>query len=121
VLAWEVTGTTDGPAILLVDDSPTSRMVLAKHLTAGKFRVFLADSAVRALRFMKTNPDLDLVVSDLFMPEMNGLQLKDKIDRWRGSPIPFLPPPASGAGETPRPRRGKGWGGSGSKAGHRRP
>lgn len=90
VLAWEYVTKNTGPLVLAVDDSATSRMLLCVMLAEGNFRPHTADTAINALRYLKSNPDVDVIISDLFMPGMNGLQFKDSVDRWRGSPLPFV-------------------------------
>jgi CheY-like chemotaxis protein len=66
---------TGGPVILLVDDSPIDRRLMTRLLEAdGQFRLFEASDGVEALEILQTTP-ADLVVTDLQMPNMNGLQL----------------------------------------------
>ena len=61
--------------ILIVDDSPTSRMIIQRcvemsGVTAGSF-VF-AENGLDALSVMSDNGDIDLVFSDINMPKMDG-------------------------------------------------
>ena len=79
-----------GKQILVVDDSPTMRNLLAKLLTLRGHRVLYADSAALALRILDNNVRVDLVVSDLIMPGMDGFELKYEIDRQRLFPMPFV-------------------------------
>jgi len=69
--------------VLLVEDSPSVRSVAAIYLRAAGFQILEAGSGEEALglwhecRFR--GPRLDLVVTDVIMPRMSGLQLADQI------------------------------------------
>ena len=61
--------------ILVVDDMSTSRGLLLQALdTLGIRNVSYATDGKDAMQKARTNPP-HLVLSDLYMPEMNGLQL----------------------------------------------
>ena len=59
--------------ILIVDDSAIDRMIISKMMV--DFDVITAVNGIEGLRIIDENPDIDLVILDLFMPEMNGFQL----------------------------------------------
>jgi CheY-like chemotaxis protein len=59
--------------ILVVDDSAIDRMIISNML--DDFDVMDASNGIEALRAIDEDPDIDLVILDLFMPEMNGFQL----------------------------------------------
>lgn len=63
------------PSVLIVDDSPVERKLLCEYLRAhSDWRVFDAANGEEALaRVAETKPDL--VVTDLNMPVMDGLEL----------------------------------------------
>jgi diguanylate cyclase (GGDEF)-like protein/PAS domain S-box-containing protein len=62
--------------ILLVDDSPTQRMELRSILDHEAYRIETADNGLNALDYLKNIPDLpDLILSDIFMPNMDGFEL----------------------------------------------
>ena len=65
-------------SIVLVDDELEIIAVLSEFLDMIGHKVFQTDSANVALEFCKNNP-VDLVFTDLEMPEMNGYQLSTKI------------------------------------------
>lgn len=60
--------------ILLVDDDALVRTALARALEASGHRVRQADNGARALQALGNGP-VDVVVADLVMPEMDGLEL----------------------------------------------
>jgi two-component system chemotaxis response regulator CheY len=61
--------------VLVVDDSAATRGFLAATLEGdGRFRVTQADSGFDALRHLPRTR-FDLVVSDVNMPDINGLEL----------------------------------------------
>ncbi len=62
-------------SILIVDDEEIIRNVLRRKLEqTTAYRVFTADDGVVALDMFKEQP-VDLVISDLLMKEMNGIEL----------------------------------------------
>ncbi len=61
--------------ILVVDDSAVVRNEIKNHLTRELYQVFAVNNGEEALGFYKTNPDIALVLTDMNMPIMNGLDL----------------------------------------------
>ena len=59
--------------ILVVDDSPTIRKVVASILTEQDFEPVLAGDGIEALALLEESP-IDLVLLDFVMPRMNGYQ-----------------------------------------------
>jgi DNA-binding response OmpR family regulator len=75
--------------ILVVDDEPTLRETLAEALDADGFRVVTAaDGSEALLRFREHRPDL--VVLDLMLPELSGVEVCRIIRRESGVPIIML-------------------------------
>lgn len=64
--------------IMVVEDSITSRMLLKNILEGAGFEVTTAVDGLDALTKLKVLP-IDLVVSDVDMPRMNGFVLTEKI------------------------------------------
>ena len=60
--------------ILIVDDEPSIRTVLRAHLKRAGYRPMLAEDGVAAAAILEREP-IDLVVSDLMMPNMDGMAL----------------------------------------------
>jgi signal transduction histidine kinase/ligand-binding sensor domain-containing protein/CheY-like chemotaxis protein len=65
------------PLVLVVEDNAELRKFLARHL-AGWFRIIEADNGVQGLELTKSLLP-DLIISDVMMPEMDGIQLLDKL------------------------------------------
>jgi len=68
------------PKILLVEDETRLRKVLKKVLIAEGYDVIACASAEKAIVEFK-NQKCDLIISDLVMPGMNGIQLLKKAKR----------------------------------------
>jgi len=60
--------------ILVVDDSPDTLEVLKRNLESEGYLVFTATGAVEAIKIIESSP-IDLVITDLKMPEVDGLSL----------------------------------------------
>ncbi|HYG19369.1 MAG TPA: two-component regulator propeller domain-containing protein [Ohtaekwangia sp.] len=72
----------EGKTILVVDDNSTNRTILKNQLEHWKFRPTMAASAVEALDILKTS-DFDLIITDMQMPEVNGLDLAKTVRQTR--------------------------------------
>jgi two-component system chemotaxis sensor kinase CheA len=74
-----------GPArtVLLVDDSPFFRDMLAPLIKAAGYQVVAVGSAADALAALKSGSRIDLVVTDVEMPDMDGFALAQAM---RGAP-----------------------------------
>ncbi len=71
------TGSTDPDkeCVLLVDDDPIVREILMLSLDDAGYTVLAADSGSAALSMLESAARVDVLVSDLTMPEMDGLAL----------------------------------------------
>lgn len=68
-----------GKRILLVDDNETNRFILTKQLEHWNLFSVAADSGEQALQILESDSRFDLVITDMQMPEMDGLELAQKI------------------------------------------
>jgi signal transduction histidine kinase/ActR/RegA family two-component response regulator len=66
-----------GGSVLLVDDDESVRSVIVATLGNLGYRVREADGGSAALRILLQEPDIDILLTDLVMPGMNGVQLAD--------------------------------------------
>jgi len=73
--------------ILIVDDEKNIREVLKKLLEKNNYKdVYLAEDGQRALEIIE-DENIDLIISDINMPKLNGLELFEKV---RNNNIPFI-------------------------------
>lgn len=72
--------------ILIVDDSPTTRAVLRNVFTAAGYVVTTATDGVDALERLTTQV-VDVVISDVEMPRLNGFDLARRIKSKFGLPV----------------------------------
>ena len=75
--------------ILIVDDDPDIRNVLSLLLKDTYFVAEAADGA-EAVRYMRQNPDTDLIVLDVMMPGLDGLETCAQIREFSNAPVLFL-------------------------------
>jgi two-component system, cell cycle response regulator len=66
-------------SILVVDDDPAALETLAELLVEAGYRVLTATGGHKALELLKQQTDIDLIVSDLMMPQINGIALTKEI------------------------------------------
>jgi DNA-binding NtrC family response regulator len=66
--------------ILVVDDEENARVALSKILAHDGYEVSLAGNGLEALNFLRSN-DVELIITDLNMPEMNGLMFLRELNR----------------------------------------
>lgn len=65
--------------VLIVDDEPSIRRALRAFFERAGFRVEEAGSATAALAHLANGGAADSVVSDVLMPEINGLAFYDRL------------------------------------------
>jgi len=71
--------------ILLVDDSAIAREPLARLLAYEGYEVLAASNGLEALSTLRDHP-IDLLLLDVIMPKMNGIQLLESLrqqDRYK--------------------------------------
>ena len=79
--------------ILVADDEPHIGRIIKMKLEQGPFRVTLAFDGREALEILQKEEPIDLVLLDLMMPFMSGLDVLAKIrasERWRDVPCMVL-------------------------------
>ncbi|MBJ7418031.1 MAG: chemotaxis protein CheW, partial [Niveispirillum sp.] len=79
--------------VLLVDDSPFFRNLLTPLLTVSGYDVTAVESADEALALSESGEDFDVIVSDIEMPGMSGLDFAQAVRasaRWSGTPMVAL-------------------------------
>ena len=71
----------EGKRILIVDDNETNLKILKIQLEQWKLVAELADSAEQALGYLAAGRTYDLIITDMQMPEMDGVQLSELIKK----------------------------------------
>jgi two-component system KDP operon response regulator KdpE len=75
--------------ILVVDDAPQIRRVLETTLVAKGYEVLVAKSGEEALESLKDQP-VDLIILDLMLPDLSGVEVCHEIRRFLPVPIIIL-------------------------------
>ncbi|MDJ0978015.1 MAG: response regulator [Erythrobacter sp.] len=68
---------TNAPRILLAEDEDAMRAYLARALTNAGYRVDTVDRGTDAIPLLE-NEQFDLLLSDIVMPEMDGIELAQR-------------------------------------------
>ena len=68
-----------GRRVLIVDDNATNRRILGAQLARWSMETRVTASSNEALRWIKGGERFDVVLLDLFMPELDGIALADAI------------------------------------------
>ena len=77
-----------GRQVMVVEDEPFVRRLTARLLREAGYAVHEANDGLEALDFVRTAPELlDVVVSDVVMPRLNGVELLQRLS----SVCPELP------------------------------
>jgi len=70
---------TKGRKVLIVDDNETNLHILKSQLEQWNLKPVTASSGKRALEILNRDRNFDLVITDMKMPELDGVQLSRKI------------------------------------------
>ena len=85
--------------ILVVDDEEPVRKMMAKMLQRSGFTILEAPGGTEALEICEQHDGIQLLITDLTMPGLNGFDLADQVaERWPGLKILFISGYASGYG-----------------------
>ena len=88
--AGETAARSTAPHILIVDDSHTVREIERRILTKAGYTVTAAQNGAEAWNLLRLN-HYDLLVSDVDMPQMNGIELVSRVrDNPRLSRMPVI-------------------------------
>jgi signal transduction histidine kinase/DNA-binding response OmpR family regulator len=70
-----------GKRALIVDDNATNRRILKAQLARWKISVKDTASPREALKWVKAGESFDVALLDLFMPDMDGVELSEQLRR----------------------------------------
>jgi two-component system chemotaxis response regulator CheY len=76
--------------LLIVDDSATMRKIIMRVLRQADLRVDTvveASNGIEGLERLASHPDIQMILSDVNMPEMNGLDFVRAVRAWRGKHV----------------------------------
>jgi DNA-binding NtrC family response regulator len=69
----------DSKIILVVDDEPEIRKLVTAMLARNGYKVLTADTGDNAVRLFRSNPNIDLLLTDVVAPGMSGPMIADQI------------------------------------------
>ena len=81
--------TETGPRVLVVDDEPTIRRFLRTSLAGHGYVLFEASTGQDAVSAVVTHRP-DLVILDLGLPDMDGIEVTRLLRQWTATPIIIL-------------------------------
>jgi CheY-like chemotaxis protein len=67
--------------LMIVDDDPEVRIIIAEFLQDFGFQVVQASGGTEALDLLGQTPDLRLLITDIRMPDMSGIELANLATR----------------------------------------
>ncbi len=79
ILSWQLTNQEN--TILVVDDSASARNHVVELLKRRNFSVVTAHNGVQALEKLSQHKNIKMVITDLEMPAMDGIELTNEIRR----------------------------------------
>ena len=65
----------DRPKLMIVDDDPEVRIIVAEFLEDFGYQVLQAEGGSQALDLLGQTTDLRMIITDIRMPEMSGIEL----------------------------------------------
>jgi two-component system KDP operon response regulator KdpE len=81
--------TTTGPLILLIEDEPQIRRFLRAALTSHNYRLVEAETGQEGIdQILQRQPAL--IILDLGLPDMDGLEVTQRVREWSSTPILVL-------------------------------
>jgi len=75
--------------LLIADDEPNIRRVLQAIFIKDGYEVHVAENGVKALEWASANP-VTLLITDLIMPDMNGVELIQKVKQHHPSAVAIV-------------------------------
>lgn len=64
--------------IVIIDDNPDSIDLITAYLPEEKFSIFATQNGNKAIEYIENN-NVDLLITDIIMPGINGLEIISKV------------------------------------------
>ena len=100
-----------GKKVMIVDDSRTIRQQVNFTSSKGGYEVVEAEDGIDGLAKLKENQDIAMIISDVNMPNMDGIEMVEKI-KAEGTGVPIVMLTTEGAAdliERAKAAGAKGW------------
>src|ERR1700749_2914314 len=81
--------------VLVVDDEPTIVEIVGRYMERAGFETYTAADGYQALD-AATEHRPDLVVLDVMLPGIDGIEVMERLQERPGAPIAVIPLPAGG-------------------------
>jgi two-component system, chemotaxis family, chemotaxis protein CheY len=76
--------------VLLADDDPFILVIFTRYLEEAGHKVIAVNNGWQALKKLETEKQIDIIISDVFMPEVSGIMMGNLIKQFYFSRIPLL-------------------------------
>ncbi len=77
------------PTVILAEDEQTLRALLSKQLRYLGYQVLEAGDGLEALSVFEQNSEVDLLITDIMMPSMGGIELAERV-RKKNPDLPII-------------------------------
>ena len=76
---WTTQGASgaNAPKLMIVDDDPEVRLIVTEFLRDFGYQVIQASGAAEALELLAETKDLRMIITDIRMPDMSGIELAE--------------------------------------------
>ena len=77
-------------AVLVVDDEEEIRNLIEIYLKNEGYNVFLAEDGISALNIIKEHPEIKLIILDIMLPDIDGINVCKSIRKFSDIPLIML-------------------------------
>lgn len=79
------------PRVLIVDDDPVNLRVVENHLASEAIPFVTATNGIDALKFFEDGQKVDLILLDMVMPGMSGIEMCEKLrEKYKPAELPII-------------------------------